>query len=110
MQTLLKFGLVLVALAACVALALSAVPASYVFSYVAPYTIAPDSDDQLRAWVIEQPNVVEHTVLVQRLDDQKLQLIAIVCQNSWWSRPFTGLDKKCAELGYELTRPFEIEK
>jgi len=88
--------------------ALSFIPASVIHSYETTYESAPVSDDDLKEWVIAQPNVVEHTVHINRHDDQRIELLAIVCQNSWNAHPFTELDRKCAEFGYELTAPFAI--
>ena len=108
MRTLLKCVVAIVALAAMTLFALTFVPASVIYELDATYQNAPDSDDKLRNWVIAQPNVVEHTVHINRRDNQKLEVIAIVCQNSWNARPFIELDRKCAELGYELAGPFAI--
>jgi len=110
MRTLLKFVVALFAVVAMALFALSFVPASVVYSFDATYQNAPDSDDQLKSWVIAQPNVVEHTVHINRRDSQKLEVIAIVCQNSWNAHPFTELDQKCEEFGYELTGQFAIAR
>ena len=106
MRTYMKYIVALVAVLMIAVFALSFVPASVIHSYETTYQSAPVSDDELRKWVIAQPNVVEHTVHINRHDDQRIELLAIVCQNSWNARPFTELDQKCAELGYELTSPF----
>ena len=110
MRTLLKCVVALVAFAAMALFALTFVPASVIYAFDTTYQNAPESDDELKNWVIAQPNVVEHTVHINRRENQKLEVIAIVCQNSWNARPFAELDEKCADLGYELTGPFAISR
>jgi hypothetical protein len=110
MRTLVKCLVAAVAVMSMAMLATSFMPASVIHSYESTYTNAPASDDELREWIIAQPNVVEHTVHINRLDDKRIELTAIVCQNSWNPRPFRELDQKCVEFGYELTGPFAISQ
>ncbi|MDA8564268.1 hypothetical protein N9L06_07445 [Mariniblastus sp.] len=111
MKTLLKCVVALAAVAAMAVFAMSFVPNSVCYGYDVTYLKAPDSDNELKDWIIAQPNVVEHTVHVNRRNrrnNQKLEVAAIVCQNWWHVRPFKALDQQCAKFGYELAGPFAI--
>ena len=107
MRNAFKIGLALLVVSVVAVYALSRIPASFIYALETTYVTAPESDDELKAWVIAQPNVVAHTVHINRRDNQKLEVVAIVTHDSWNHRPFQGLSDQCNELGYELASPFK---
>jgi len=102
----MKFVFAIFALGAVTVYGLSRIPASFVYSLETTYQTAPESDDALRAWLIEQPGVAEHTVQINRYENNRMELHLIVTQDSWRNPPFPNVDSKCSELGYNMSRPF----
>ncbi|MDB2686336.1 hypothetical protein N9Y42_03930 [Mariniblastus sp.] len=107
MRTTIKIGIALSVVVVAAVYALSRIPASFVCALETTYVTAPESDDELKSWVIAQPNVVAHTVHINRRDNQKLEVVAIVTHDSWNHRPFRDINDQCNELGYELASPFK---
>ena len=102
-----KLGVILAIVVVVAMLALSFVPASISCSLKTTYVSAPESDDKLKDWIINQPHIVGHTVYIHRREDRSLEINAIFTRNRWTRRPFRNLDDQCAKLGYELVSPFE---
>ncbi len=87
-------------------LALSFIPASRIYSVETTFTSAPESDDELHKWLADQHGVVEHTIHLNRLDNQRIGLTFIISQNLWRRPAFPAIESQCAELGYDLSGPF----
>ncbi|MDX1930523.1 MAG: hypothetical protein SFV81_28625 [Pirellulaceae bacterium] len=86
--------------------ALSFLPASRIYSVETTFTSAPESDEELRKWLADQPGVVDHTIHLSRLDNQRFGLTFIISQNSWKRPAFPDIESQCFELGYDLSGPF----
>ncbi len=103
----LKWGFGLLALIGLVLLGLSSLPAPFIFSVEAPFVTAPDSDDELREWLIAQLGVAEESLGIQRTKDNRIKLFMIVSRSPWMRPRFPDVDSKCLELGYKLSGPFQ---
>ena len=110
MRTVAKYVFAIAILGAVAVYGLSRIPASVSHSLATTYQSAPESDDALRAWLAEQPGVVEHTIQINRYEENRIELHLIVTQDSWRNPPFPDIDSKCTELGYNMSGPFTYLK
>ena len=104
-----------IVLAICIFAVLSVVAVSFrplgvVYLVEANYRTTPNSDENLRAWFIEQPGVVENSVFITRYENGKFEVLVNVNQNWWRLPPFPDVETRCAELGYEFTGPIKISE
>ncbi len=86
--------------------ALSFIPASRIYSVETTFTSAPASDEELHKWLADQPGVVEHTIHLNRRDNQRIGLTFVISQNSWKRPAFPDIESQCSVLGYELSGAF----
>ena len=106
MRTAVKLRIVLTVLVTVTGYGLSRIPASFIYSLEATCHDAPESDDELRAWLAEQPGVLEHAIIINRYKTGQIELHLMVVQDSWGNPPFPDVNSKCTDLGYDISRPF----
>ena len=92
--------------ATCVALGLTMIQSSNVYTVEAMCHATPHSDDELLQWLTRHPGVVKRTVHLERVSERKLRLTLVIVQNLLKYPPFPDIEIKCEEFGYDLDGKF----